>query len=232
MTREELHTAFKVEIDKNSKSIAYGGCPAFLDEEIDYWLNQATLTVVNTKFTGNNTLQQAFEGSVKRIQDLEKLVKTDKAISATTETDTNRIIFSNLCGTSSNRMFFVNAVVHWKNANNNRKPTSTARLIDHTIANRFLETYNNKPWIDVPVATIEDNTLYIYVDTDNMLAPYTVDITYIKYPTKVENLGTDGMTEIPEYMQYEIVNKAALLALEDIESKRTQSKQTLNTINE
>jgi hypothetical protein len=67
MTREELHTAFKVEIDKNSKSIAYGGCPAFLDEEIDYWLNQATLTVVNTKFTGNNTLQQAFEGSVKRI---------------------------------------------------------------------------------------------------------------------------------------------------------------------
>jgi hypothetical protein len=129
-------------------------------------------------------------------------------------------------------MFFVNAVVHWTEPTSDRKPQTTARLIDHEVANRFLETYNNKPWIDIPVATVENNTLYIYIDTDTMKSPYTVDITYIKYPTKVENLGTGGMTEIPEYMQYEIVNKAALLALEDIESKRTQTKQSLNTISE
>ena len=40
MTRDQLHIAFKIAMDKNSASAAFGGCPAFLDEEIDYWLNQ------------------------------------------------------------------------------------------------------------------------------------------------------------------------------------------------
>jgi len=40
MTKDQLHIAFKIAMDKNATSIAFGGCPAFLDEEIDYWLNQ------------------------------------------------------------------------------------------------------------------------------------------------------------------------------------------------
>lgn len=39
MTRDQLHINFKIAMDKNSQSIAFGGCPAFLPEEIDYWLN-------------------------------------------------------------------------------------------------------------------------------------------------------------------------------------------------
>ena len=57
---------------------------------------------------------------------------------------------------------------------------------------------------------------------------YSVDITYVKYPTKVENLPADGMGEIPEYMQYEVVNRAVELALEDIESQRVQTKIQMN----
>lgn len=40
MTREQFHSYFKVAMDKNSQSVAFGGCPAFLPEEIDYWLDQ------------------------------------------------------------------------------------------------------------------------------------------------------------------------------------------------
>ena len=57
MTRDQLHIAFKIAMDKNSKSVAFGGCPAFLPDEIDYWLNLAMFNVVSTKFTGHNTLQ-------------------------------------------------------------------------------------------------------------------------------------------------------------------------------
>jgi hypothetical protein len=40
MTRDQLHIAFKIEMDKNSNNVAFGSYPAFLPEEIDYWLNQ------------------------------------------------------------------------------------------------------------------------------------------------------------------------------------------------
>ena len=36
MTRADLHTAFKVVMDKNSQSTAFGGAPAFLDAERVY----------------------------------------------------------------------------------------------------------------------------------------------------------------------------------------------------
>lgn len=61
---------------------------------------------------------------------------------------------------------------------------------------------------------------------------YSVDITYVKYPTKIENLPSAGMDEIPEYAQYEVVNRAVELALEDIESRRVQTKTQLNQLDE
>lgn len=239
MTRDDLHIAFKIEMDKNSQSTAFGGCPAFLPEEIDYWLNQGIQQLVSTKFTGNNNLKQPFEGSVKRIQDLEKLVKTDKGIQANLDENTNRITIDNLLNKSvgnQGRMFFITATVNWTDKTSDtirRKPSAVVTMVDHNIANRFLETYNNKPWIDNPVATIENNSLQIYVDTTLTSSPYTVDITYVKYPTPIEETSEeDGITEIPEYMKYEIVNTAVALALENIESRRIQTKTQLNTIQE
>lgn len=239
ITRNDLHTAFKVVMDKNSQSTAFGGAPAFLDAEIDYWLDQALFQLVSTKFTGHNNLSQPFEGSVKRVQDLEKLVKTDKGITAQLEDNTNRIVITDLLSNQAvgeGRMFFVNAVIHWNQSDNQdviqRKPSAVVSMIDHQVANKFLETYNNKPWIDIPVATIEDNSLQIYVDTTTTNAPYSVDITYVKYPTKIENLGSEGLVEIPEYMRYELINIAVQLALENIESRRIETKSQINNLAE
>lgn len=239
ITRSDLHVAFKVVMDKNSQSTAFGGAPAFLDAEIDYWLDQALFQLVSTKFTGHNTLEQPFEGSVKRVQDLEKLVKTDKGITAQLEDNTNKIVITDLLQNQAQgegRMFFVNAVIHWNQSDNQdviqRKPSAIVSMIDHQVANRFLETYNNKPWIDTPVATIEDNSLQIYVDTTTTRAPYSVDITYVKYPTKIENLGSEGLVEIPEYMRYELINIAVQLALENIESRRIETKSQINNLAE
>lgn len=225
MTREQLHIAFKIAIDKNSQSIAFGGCPAFLPEEIDYWLNLALYQEINTKFTGNNATKIAFEGSVKRTHDLENLIRTDNAVTATKEAGTNRCFIANLF--SDKRMFFVDAVLNFGNKKAN------VILVSHKDAQKFKKTHSNNPWIENPVCVIEDNTLYIYYDDVSMNSNnYSVDITYVKYPTKVENLPADGMGEIPEYMQYEVVNRAVELALEDIESQRVQTKIQLNQLDE
>lgn len=225
MTRDQLHVAFKIAIDKNSKSVAFGGCPAFLPEEIDYWLNQGLYQEINTKFTGNNSTKVAFEGSIKRTHDLENLIRTDRSIAATKEANINRCYIANLF--NSNRMFFVDAVLNFGNSKAN------VLLVSHDVSKNFRKTHNNNPWIEQPVGVIEDNTLYVYYDDVSMNASnYTVDITYVKYPTKVEDLPTAGMDEIPEYMQYEIVNRAVELALEDIESRRVQTKVQLNQLDE
>lgn len=225
MTRDQLHINFKIAMDKNSQSVAFGGCPAFLPEEIDYWLNLGLQQEISNKFTGQNNLQQAFEKSVKRIHDLEKLVQTDVNVSAIKESGINRCYIANLF--NEQRMFFVDALF---NFGSNKTPVN---LVDHISAKRFKKSYNNNPWIDTPIATIEDNTLYVYYDDISMAADnYSVDLTYVKVPTKIEDLPSSGVNELPEYMWNEVVNRSVELALEDIESRRVQTKSQLNTIDE
>lgn len=228
MTRDELHIAFKIEMDKNSQSVAYGGCPAFLPEEVDYWLNKGYYDVLTTKFSGQNSTETAFEGSVKRIADLERLVKTDSSIPVNLTEGTNKLVLANLLNRNednSGRMFFIDAVLHWGDKQ------AIVELVSHEIARNFTKTYNNNPWIEKPVATIQDNSLVIYVDPIEMTGSYTVDITYVKHPTLITDLPSEtGLTEVPEYVQNEIVNKAVQLALDNIESQRVQIKSQLNTL--
>lgn len=230
MKISDIHKAFKVILDKNSEAISFGGCPAFLDVEIDLFLNQAYLEILSNKFTGTNYRQEGFEGSVKRIADLEKLVKSDYAISGTLTAGSNVITVNDFYSTSGTdkRMFYVTSVLHF-----NTSDSVTCSLIDHQSARKFLKTYNNDPWIDIPVSTLQDNTLKVYVDTHKMLGPYTIDITYIKFPTKIDsstpNLVID---EVPDRVLYEVINRAVTIALENIESKRTESKLALNNLQE
>lgn len=225
MNISELHIAFKIEADKNAVNIGMSGCPSFLPEEIDYWLYTAYLSKIATKFTGNNTIQTPFEGNVKRISDLEALVKTDKNISLFSETTNNKLTMNNFKSTitygsitQDKRMYFISAVLHFGSK------LANVKLISHNQATRFLETYNNKPWIEEPVAVMEEDKLIVFIDRDLMTGPYTIDLTYLAYPRKLNNKDiTTGMDEIPEYMQYEVVKLAADMALENIESPRVQS---------
>ena len=224
MTRDQLHIAFKIALDKNSQSVAFGGCPAFLPEEIDYWLNQGLYQEINNKFTGTNSAQVAFEGSIKRTHDLERLIRTEN-ISAVKDINTNRCYITNLY--SNKRMYFISALLNFDDKQANVK------LVNHDVAQRFTQTHNNIPWIETPICTIEDNTMYVYYDPISMVAQtYSVELTYLKEPTKIEDLPAEGMDEIPEYMQNEVVNRAVELALEDIESKRAQTKSQLNQSDE
>lgn len=226
MTVPEAHIAFKIETDKNAVNIGMSGCPSFLPEEIDYWLYTAYLIKIATKFTGNNNLQASFEGNIKRVADLEGLVKTDRSITLLSESISNRLTMNDFKSSvtygdevQDKRMYFIEGILHFGN-----NKIANVRLISHEQARRFLETYNNKPWIEEPVAILEDNKLIVFIDRDLMVGPYTIDITYLAYPRKINNQDiTSTLDEVPEYMQYEVVKLAADMAIENIESPRTQT---------
>lgn len=72
MTISEMHTAFKLELDKTSSL----ELPSFELEEIDFWLNRAIRNFVRSRFTGTNK-GIGFESNSKRIMDLSTLVVED-----------------------------------------------------------------------------------------------------------------------------------------------------------
>ena len=226
MTVSEIHKAFKVIMDKNAEAVAFGGCPAFLPEEIDLFLNQAFTEIISNKFTGQNVLQVPFEGSVKRVADLEGLVKTDTNISLTATPNTNVLTLDDFSN-SDTRMFYVTSILHFNNG------SSICALVSHEDARRFLKTYNNDPWIDTPVVTLEDNQLKVMIDTYTMEAPYTIDITYVSFPPIIDsNSPTTDITVVPDRILYEIINRAVLIALDNIESRRVETKSQINNLQE
>lgn len=231
MKISDIYKAFKVSLDKNAEAVAFGGCPAFLPEEMDLFINQAYVDVICNKFTGNNTLKVGFEGAVKRISDLQKLVVTDKAQALVyPDSSSNVLVLPNFFkdGEVNKRMFYVDCNLYFSGK------SAKCVLIDHNKAGRFLKTYNNNPWIDTPVSVLEDNTLKIFIDPMSMISnSYTADITYVKYPQIITYKNPNAeVTEVPDYILYDVIDRAVILALENIESKRTESKLQINKLNE
>lgn len=125
MTKDQLHTAFKIELDKSGNM----GYPAFLPEEIDYWLDKALYQVISNKFTGNNTLKQPFEKSVKRISDLKGLIYT-AILPGVKEDNINKIVFTNAF---DGKLFYVQAVLSVDD-----KIITNVDLVEHANAKQFL----------------------------------------------------------------------------------------------
>lgn len=230
MKISNLHALFKVTLDKNAQAASFGGSPAFLPEEIDHFLNQGYIEVLSNKFTGQNVQQKPFEGSVKRISDLERLVKTDVEQALNYESSSNVLTLDNFFKDEKgkgHRMFLINAVLRFKDG------VTNCELVDHRISKRFLKTYNNDPWIDTPVVTLADNQLNVFIDAHKMHGPFNIDVTYVKYPERIDHKNHDkDITEVPEYVLYEVINRAAVIALENTESQRAQTKGAINNLQE
>lgn len=75
MTYADIKTKFLIEYDKANVTSSY---PSLTDYEIATILDKAYLALIAEKVTGNNPRRQVFEGDVKAISDLQKLIKTGK----------------------------------------------------------------------------------------------------------------------------------------------------------
>lgn len=223
MDTRGLHQHFKVEYDKANVITSY---PSVLPEEIDVFLNKAYLMILNQKFTGNNYRKIAFEGDIKRISDLQKLVVTS---TITTHTDvshaSNAIAFD--LNELDNYLYYVTSTIKLDGVKN-----SIVILTSHAIEQNVKETDINKPWLPKPVAEIENDKLIVYYDPIKHMTiadDVAIAITYIKKPFTIDiTSNPDAIIEVEDSVALEIVDLAVFLALENIESQRTETKgQTL-----
>jgi len=83
MTIAEMHTYFKVGVDK-AESFSY---PSFENEEIDYFLNKAQERFIKQRYGINNLKGQGLEQTQKRTDDIREVIMSTN--SATFTTDAN-----------------------------------------------------------------------------------------------------------------------------------------------
>lgn len=220
MTKDEVLNKFKVLIDKNGDA-PFGGCPSFVDWEIETFLSQAMIEVISNKYTGTQN-QTGFESTDKRIADLQGLIDTALILEINNTHIPNAISFN----LPDDFWFYVDSHVKI-----NVDKVYQVELTTHDIVKNFAATHDNDPYIPIAKAVIEKNSLIVYYDTHIVNSIDALSLSYISKPIlfQLDNTTDPGLTEP---LLNEIINRAVLIALENIEAPRTETKAQLNSLQE
>lgn len=231
MTIEQFHREFKVFFDKLD-SLAY---PEFLDGEIDIYLNEAFERIVKLRYGRNNTYARGFEESQKRTDDLKNLIKT-KFCSVQVSTSYQGI--GNVYSTQLTQLyddrlltqlstdkyqFYIKSTILC--VSDSCTVWSSPKVTQQDDIYALLDDPFNKPRVDKPLLTTEDEGLYYWLPQSTTAE--VVSLTFLKQPTPV-NKGTYGFPkvecELSEHMHKELLQLAIQIALENIQSPRVQSQ--------
>lgn len=232
MTYSEFNTSFKVKLDKLDIT-AY---PAFVQAEIDFWINQAIITFVKTRFSGMNSHRTGFQQDQKRTDDLRTLVTTYEKRNITKVTtyatydeyiidyptepiywiglgESVEIIGNNTdwpyVDSDGNKLSFTMDVKECTIDNIN------SNLVNPLSDHRF--RYNKAN----PLRYYADNKIYLYTDKNYVVDEY--DLSYLKKPTTFKTTATNMHQEyidLPSHTHDEVITLAVKLALENISEPR------------
>lgn len=227
MNITDMRLAVMLGLDKTSALAS----PAFEDEEIDYWLNEAQLELVKRKAFGNNYRQEGIDDSVKRMDDLSPLVVTYTAeptvINPSEYINARSVNMSSVTFASSSQYLgFIAADVRFSSPTNGVYP---ATLVKRNEIKNLVVTPTNIPYLRVPYVYISANKFnFIFDPYASISVAY---ITYLRSPKKMV-AGTPGSYEVnacelPLTVHSEVVALAVTMMLENIESERLQTNQLM-----
>lgn len=130
---------------------------------------------------------------------------------------------------------FPSNTFNWSSVTKQAYPTSDSftkvrnRIIEQEQFTHYFDHPFAKTMAHSPSGFVYDRFLKIHTNKRFILS--NVEITYIRKPRLVD-LYSNTSCDLPEHTHQEIVDKTVLDILETIESRRTQSKQVLNQLNE
>ena len=225
MTHKDIYTKFMIEYDKANVTSSY---PSLTEYEVATVLDKAYNALIAQKVTGNNVRKIGLEGDLKSVSDIQPLIK-DELINATPISDTN-VLQSRL---PNDYLYFITANMMWSNVTTSEEEVEDAdtephmetveeakaadgikyrkmpiKLVSHEMANGFIATSYNIPWVKIPVCYIESGNVFTVYDS--FKTPDTskkIDITYIKTPNKfVKTLDDDSVVTSQSYFNYSLKN--------------------------
>jgi len=223
MTISQMHTAFRLELDKVN-SLQY---PDFTSVEIDYWLNRAIREFVKTRYSGMNPKREGFEQSQKRIDDLRTLVR-EVTIPCTIVGSIKPHGYV-LTDGFDNALF--STAVYWLSLGEEVEimlPGSIRIVsgVTEVTADEYRFEIDNpySPYIvhynqAKPLRLFYNNTIEFI--TDGTYSVLNAQVRYVKAPEIV--VYSTISCDLPEHTHDEIVSLSVRLALENIEQPRYQS---------
>lgn len=218
MTIQEFHIAFKLGLDKLDSQ----NYPDILPEEIDFLLNNAQDRFVKQRYGRNNPKREGFEETQKRTEDLKTLIKSAHITPNVYSIDniSNSARFYTL---PIDHRYIVQEQVDVTYLDCNSNPITNkllVRPIQHNDYDKILNDPFNRPNTTKVLRLMAEGKVELITASGYTLGTYY--LRYIKKPDRMDiTIGTT--CELPEDVHQEIVDGAVALALENIESRRTQT---------
>ena len=240
MKYSDIIEKFLILYDKDEVTSSYPSLTAY---EIATILDKAYLALIAQKLTGKNNRNMPFEGDLKAIEDVRPLLSTDRQYSVKNSTIAqNELVFE----LPDQLLYALQFCISLYNAKTSILPTKEDKvlpvtIIGHSDALNLFTTETNIPWIEVPKAYIEGNYAHVLIDPYEFKKrgkanPY-LNVTFIKKPKmflsafgKDKDLERAQMTwktmsfELSDTVAQELINLAIIMALENVESSRLQTK--------
>lgn len=232
MTIENLHIELDITMDKVDSN-AY---PELLVQEKDYYLNEAINRLIKQRYGFNNIYQKGFEQIQKRTEDLKNLVVTKFAPTSLSPaySSLGEVVYkadlstlfndSELTDESSfEYMFYIKSLSTICEGGCCVK--AKIKLVQQDDISVLLIDPFNKPTKNKVLVFFENGNINIATDGSTI---ENFAVTFIRRPAIV-NLGTYGQPKVEcdlsEHLHKEIVQEAAAIAIENLESPRVQSQQ-------
>ena len=166
MTHKDIYTKFMIEYDKANVTSSY---PSLTEYEVATVLDKAYNALIAQKVTGNNIRRVGFEGDSKAIVDIAPLIKRS-TVAAHVSTQINMAQGQ----LPPDMLYYVSSQLT-KSVPQGRPPIDNTitrplpvKLVTHEMADKFIITPSNIPWIKTPVCFIEES--YIYVVFEPLLS--------------------------------------------------------------
>ena len=183
MTHKDIYTKFMIEYDKANVTSSY---PSLTEYEVATLLDKAYLALIAQKFTGNNVRRASFESDTKAVADLAPLIvhKDVKLFKDGHEPAVNITQYK----LPSDYLYYVSSALNQREDNPMDKDYTRlvpARLVSHSMAEKFFNTPYNMPWVKIPVCYCEGNSMFVVYDpikSPNANPGDPVHLSYIKKP--------------------------------------------------
>lgn len=236
MTHKDIYTKFMIEYDKADITSSY---PSLTKYEVATILDKAYLALIAQKVTGNNPRQVGFENDNKAIEDVRPLIHTTSVSKSTPQdslNSSNEVDFE----IPDNMLYYVNGNVDLKNYVSSVDEKShnmlNVELVTHEIAQNFMNTATNLPWMLHPVLYVENNKFYVLYDSFAYSEPTRLILTYIQKPNKFAltngtvDFSENSIFQLSDSMAEELINLAILLSTKIVENPRLSTEVQTRTL--
>ncbi len=197
--------------------------PGFLDDEIKQILQDAQMDLVGDKAFGENFQGPSFESNQRRVAELKDLV-INSSLTPTGATGS----FDYQCDMPTGSLYYVKSRSKVDRFDHPQAMGAYYKniFIKHEWSGNF-ENYGKRSHFIEPRVTIDDDKLYIKVDSFTM-SVNKVDLTYIKEPADITGLGDSDNVDLPVNLHDDLVQVAVRKAVAtDIATENKYKVQSL-----